>query len=110
MRTFWYIIAIYILTLTLESGVRSMVLFEPVETGCCTNTACEPTETSGTSCDYNAICNPFQTCSNCVPFTIEVNGLHISAIKINIPVCFEVHQVRPTEIAYDFWQPPKLVA
>lgn len=114
MRLFAFIMSIIVLTLTIEPGINSLLSRTSVETACCDNCSKpdnkkdnkkQPTDHNKTS---DNSCNPFQSCSTCIGFTIESPIVNFTIqTQSNIELSLLTHQIS-SQFYPDFWQPPKI--
>ncbi len=73
MKIFAFIFSFYLLFLAIEPGLKAMSISESQQSGCCSESSCEPLEEKQSEkksekkdCDDSAGCNPFQSCKTCI--------------------------------------------
>ncbi len=114
MRFFTYILAVFVLFLSVEPGIASV--FMPQQDICSCDNHCTPVsgkkdkrEKGKKNPDQGcANCNPFQSCGNCIGYNIPQNLLNTGLIYYisSRQFLFNVHADSP--FAFDFWHPPKI--
>ena len=112
MRWFAFIMTLVVFTLTIEPAISALFTKENVETGCCEHCRKQTQDTKKQSNNNNKShdnnCNPFQSCSTCLGFTVDFSKINFSARPFtNNELSLLTLQIKP-QFYPDFWQPPKI--
>jgi hypothetical protein len=111
MKIVAFILSFYLLFLAIEPGLKAMSLSESEQSGCCSDSSCEPIEKKQPEkrgCDDNQGCNPFQSCKTCTAFTSAVVCLNFIPNIVFSKLHTEKQDKVPPQITIDFWHPPKI--
>ena len=115
MKFIAYILSFHILFLALEPGVKA-ICFGKDKTECCSG-SCKPVSEEKSQPEKQPVnkdagdqtgCNPFATCNTCSGYTVALSFISLSPEIFHIEQYTPVTENFPSEIAIDFWQPPKI--
>lgn len=118
MRFLSLIFSFYLLFLAVEPGIKAIFSGQPISECCggsCTPIKDEKKEQSNdqgnqdkNNTSHNADCNPFEACKACLGYTISISScqfaINIDYVDLPLPVSDDI----PSNLALDFWQPPKI--
>ena len=116
MKIFGFILAFYILFLSVQPGLKNVTNLTGTKTETCScGSSCEPIEkkeseqpSNKKEDSNNKACNPFQPCQCCIVFNNDFVFLTSSPVFILAKQQTRIAEKIPPQIALDFWQPPKI--
>lgn len=116
MKVFGFMIAFYILFLSVQPGLSDMISLTSQSVETCCGGSCQPFEREDPTkeperkgCDENSNCNPFQTCKGCPAFTSDFTYQNFLLVPLFSKQRIGTNDRVPPRITLDFWQPPKIV-
>jgi hypothetical protein len=109
MKLFGIILSFYLLFLSIQPGLK-LLLLSKTRTACCAG--CTPVKQDDTekkgSAPTKADCNPFESCKSCIGYTVTFSGSLIEHYFFKQVIRIPFSVTVPKNLALDFWQPPKI--